>query len=366
MGIVRLVTTSVVLATCLAAPLTAAADTPPSQPAPPPVTAESSAPAITVAIETAIDNIRKLRDKLPKDIKTKRHEQTWFDSGLIFLGLGSVAAVLYKSTAPAIGGVALAAAGVSQYRSYYNPDAEGTAYAAAAKAARCVSSSAEPLLVVQPQLLWSAIANLKLAILQVNTSAAKLDTSPGGAGADGADAASKAVTAANSALTALNAEATAYLLSVSTIDEAHDTIKNYLEKVTHRSSIDFSTVQTQLNAAISAQASSIAQTQTARNQLAEALQAGAKAQASSGAAPAPPPVASAPQSLTAANTVQGDPAKTGSIEAKAAVSPAAAASVNSEQVSALIAATAAALQQMPSPQYTTLQTNITACTNGLA
>jgi hypothetical protein len=54
--------------------------------------------------------------------------------------------------------------------------------------------------------------------------------------------------------------------------------------------------------------------------------------------------------------------------AKAAAAAAAATQVkqNVQASSALIAATAAALEQMPSPQFTTVSTQITACTAGLS
>jgi hypothetical protein len=159
-------------------------------------------------IDQAIFNMRTLRDKYAKEILRKRDEQTWFDSPIIGLGIASVAAALFRASPPAIGSVGLVSGGLSQYRSYYNPEGVGAAYVRAVKAARCVASDAEPLMTVQPEDLWTAIASLRVAMAQVSATAAMLDPSTQ-EGKDGADAASKAMTAANSALAALTAEASA-------------------------------------------------------------------------------------------------------------------------------------------------------------
>jgi hypothetical protein len=272
-------------------PIAAVADTP---------TTQSSGVDVDASIQGAIYNMRKLRDGLPHDINGQRVEQTAFDSGIISLGTASVATAFFTSSIPAVGAIAIAAQGLQQFRSYYNPEGQGAALIKAVAAARCVSSSAEPLLNVPRQQLWQSIANLQLAVDNVNSSSSQIS------GSDPVttttqDAATKAITAATTALATLNAEAGAYNNATSVIDEAHDAIKNYMDQKKHRTtSIDFGAVAAAINSGVKTAATSIADAQTARSQLVDAFKASAKSLAATGAPDTPPPVASAPQSLAMA------------------------------------------------------------------
>jgi hypothetical protein len=364
MRAIGLLVTAALLINAEAAAARPAADIPPRDP---PITADSRSEEVTRAIAKAVMNVKRLRDGLPPDIEDQRTKQTWFDSSIILLGVASVAGALYRASLPAIGGIGLAAEGLNQYRAYYNPQGVGAGYIAAEKATRCVYSSAEPLLTEQPQLLWSRIRDLRLAIARAQASASELDNTTD-AGQAGTDAATQAINAANSALTSLTNEATAYSISPSVIDGAHDSIKNYIDKVRQRTPPNYGTVSSQLNAAINSQAASTAQAAAARAQLLTAYQAQAKAQAAVGGGgnPTPQPAVT-PESLTASGQLDPqDAAKVEEVAASAARSALTAARINAGEVSALITETATALNEMPSPAYTQINTTIGACVAGLS
>jgi hypothetical protein len=335
---------------------------------------------VTDAIVIALNNVKKLRGGLPYDIKTQRAWQTRFDSSIILLSIASVAGALYRASIPAIGGIALGAEGLSQYRAYYNPQALGSGYIAAERATRCVYSTGEPLLNQSPKLLWQQIFNLRLAIADVEASMPSVDTRTT-AGQAVSDSASQALTAAKNALNALTAEAGAYNGAAGQIDAAHDAIKNYKDKIEHRTaSPSFNDVSSQLNAAITAQATSAGQTAAARAQLLSAYQAQAKAQAAAPGTPnLPAPTAGEATSLSQATNAQPTSAPPtaaamahgaasltpGEAAVEAAVGPAQTAAANAGEVSALIKATEIALGAMPAPQYTATLTAVSQCVAGL-
>jgi hypothetical protein len=162
------------------------------------------------------------------------------------------------------------------------------------------------------------------------------------------------------------------------IDQQDDAIRNFIDQASHRNIVDYGTVQTALNNSITAAAASAAQTATARTQLLGAADAKAKALVSSNGANQPAPqVQTAPASLDAAKHALIDLSApvgaeltlvTQGLELAAPTPPPGGtpAQQNAGAVSALIAATEAALQAVPAPQYTTINTNITSCTAGLS
>ncbi len=358
MGFRRVILLSVALAVCVSADF-AQADEATSN-----VAAVSLSPEITNEIRGAIGNVRTLRDGLAANIGWKRKEQVGFDSTIIALGIASVAAALYKVSNTSIGAIGLGAAGISAYRSYYSPDSEGSAYIEATAAARCVASTAEPLLTAQPEPLWTEISNLNLAIAQVNESSSQL--TPGST--DGEDAAAKALTAAQSALAALRAEAVAYNDSPSTIDKAHDLIKNYIDKKIHRTATDFDALKSSLSATTNA-ASSVSNNQqvSASSQLPAAAQAQARAQISAGTAGgAPPPqVASPPTSLAAAMTPP-DKGEVPSLNERQAADPTITQVANARAVAALNAATGHALLELQNSEFSSVGSQISRCVSSLS
>lgn len=340
----------------------------------------SRAADVECAIRWNVYHIWDLRDHLSQDARGYRNEQTAFDSSIIALGIGSVAAAFYHSSAAALGGVAIVANGVSQYRSYYNPEKTGADHLKAVKSARCVASTAEYFLDANPQRLWKTTAVLRQAIANADARSAELAGAgagpPGAAKAvaaanaaaseSGQDAASKARDAAMSALAALDAEADAYNNAPAVIDQAHDAIKNFVDQAKHRTvSIDFGGVQTALNNGIASAAKSASDTKTARSQLFDAVKAQAKADAQAkqvapGAgnqSDAPPaPKAGQDQTKAAAQEMPKPDART----AQPPVVQ------NLQATAQLIAATKDALEQTPNPQFTTISTQITACTASLS
>ena len=367
------------------APSDATADAKESRPPP---TADATSPAYLTAYSTpaeiqrklaqTIGNLRELRDALAsKDIPSARREQAWFDSGVIGLGLASVAAALTRTPTTPLGLIALGGAGLGQYRSYYNPQGKEAAYVAAAKAARCLYSSASPLLTQQPWLMWREISRLEVAEARVDVT-----SSQGGLSADGAAAATKALQAADPALAKLNTEAEVFNSLPSVVDTGHDQIKDYIEKSLIRQVVDFSTVQGQLQTAAQQTATSTVQGQTAASNLVAATAAQGQAQvtaqaaaqaAGAGGAPAvsgtavvsqPPEQVAMPGNLAAASTAAIVPAS----PTPGAASPATPATIeakNLRAVAALNATTLQALQQFPDSPYTSAKATLIACTSGL-
>ena len=331
------------------------------------VTSGSSAESVQKQIQQAIGNTRKLRFRLSTKINHAEQMQTAFDSSIILLGVGTVAAAFFKSSAPAIGGVAIAASGVSAFRDYYNPQKQAGNYIIALKAARCVSTTAEPLANLSPLPYWTAMATLRQGISNVQTSASRLSgVTP--SEASGKAAAEKAIASAESAFAGLLAESIAYNSAPSAIDRAHDMIRDFIDLSNHRTGANYTDVQTALNAGIANAAASAAQTQTARSQLMDAIkaQATATADAKIAAAAAQPPAAPAvvkPLSVAAPLNL-ADASSTKPIAQDAVAPPHDVNEViqeNTQTVAALNAATENALKGTPSPQFTMINTQIIAC-----
>ena len=343
---------------------------------PPLVGARSQSGEVYCSIWQAINNMRSLRAGYQYDIAKYGREQKWFDSTLIALGIGSVAAALYKSSVGAIGGVDLGAAGLSQYRSYYKPQAIGAAYIKAESAARCVASTSEALLNAEPESLWNQIAALRQAIVNVTAAQSQLPVSTPAAKAspdkataavaqasgDGSDAAAAAVTQARTTLAALDDQAEAYNDAASKIDLAHDAIKDFIDQSKQLTLVDFATVQSALQNSIQTQVTSSTSKQTATAQTTTVAQTNAQAQTSSGndgkSAPAPAAALAPPTSLTEADKV---PIST----TPPAPSAAAAVTQNAAEVSALISATNDALETLNRKEFTSTNTAILTCVQGL-
>ncbi len=245
----------------------------------PEVTSDTSAVAVRTELLTTICNIRELRKRIEHKIRFQRGEQAGFDSSIITAGLGAVAAALYAAPTPVVGGFALAGSGLTAYRNYYNPEKLGSHYIIAIKSARCISSKAEELLNVTPESYWQQMALIQKAIANVQTTSGNL-TGASQAETDGKDAATKAIAAAEAAFASMRDEAEAFNNAPSVIDQAHDAVKNYIDESEHRADVQFSDIQSQLNASLKDEATSMAQTEAARVQLVSAAAAQGKAQGS--------------------------------------------------------------------------------------
>ena len=332
-----------------------------------PVIPTSGSDEIRVAIRNTIFHVRNLRDEYAAKTDEKRKIQAGFDSSIIALGIAAVGAALYRASNTSIGAIGLGAAGLSAYRSYYAPDVVGAAYGAATAAARCVASTAEPLLTDQPEPLWAEIQNLNQAIANVNASNARLPAGAPG-GAEGSNAAQQAVSSAQAAMMSLLAEAKAYNDEPSTIDKAHDVIKNYMDKARHRSTQDFSALRENLNAAVTkASTTSQAGQVSAATQLPAAAQSQAQAQIAahtSGSAPAPLAGSPPPASLAEATAPVSAQAETvGPDPNKAATR---AVQRNAMNVAALNAATGHALLLLTNVEFSTVANQVSQCVSGLS
>lgn len=352
-------------------------------------------------------------------IQIKRNWQSSIDSSLIGLGIASVGAAFYGAPVNAIGGVALGASGLQQYRSYYDPGGEGLTYITAAKAARCVATNAEPLMNDSPATLWTAIAVLAKAMDEAqsayaqlqssNTTAALASSEPSAsAGSEhgaktktpstqdqqavqakaaqlksqGATAGSDAMAAANTAMIAALGEAHAYNDASAKIDEAHDAIKNYVDLKLHRIGPTYSDIQSALTTAINTAASLQSNVQQAQSQLIAAVKSNATASAtsggsSSGVAPSVANVNSLADAISASSQTKGgavapspcaaSPAS-GSTQDGACSAPTVegAAQANSAVVANLIAATTNVLNLISARRYTTIDNQVSvACVAGL-
>ncbi len=358
-------------------------------------------------------NVISLRNGLERDIGSQRSIQTVFDSGQISLGIASVAAAFARLSSPWIGGLAIAAGSGSEFRSYYNPSKKGLDLIKAIQATRCVATKAEMLSSAQVEEQYAAITRLRRMIALVERSTFLADRRASTAAdaevlrtAD--DAADAALTNARKALVAINTEVSAYAFAPAAIDEAHDAIKTYLDKVRHRdASPDASAVAGRIQPMIDAATASAVKVQVAREQMIAAFKAEAIAAAvakANGGAPAAaganavdqvikgadattPPTddkqtqnganaaATAPANAatTAAPTVDSTlasmkssamaaAANTPATKAAATSSAAVGAAENTAVVSALNRATEDALGSVPAQSYTTINAMIGACT----
>lgn len=368
-----------------------------------PVTSDSSESVVHAQISQAICNMRTVRTGLGKRIGHKHNLQTAFDSTVIGLGIASVAATGFGAAPIVVGGIALGGLGLQSYRDYYAPEKQGGQLLLAMQATRCVASKAEPLLNISPAAYWQAMRQLRAAVANVNATSAVL-TSSSQADIDGRNAAKQAVAAAESTFAALLAEAEAYNNATSVIDQAHDSVNNFIDKTEHRGSVNFSDIQSQLTTSFAAQAQAVSQIETAKAQLFGAFSAQATAQGSAAnpamagqpAAPAAlmsaspaglasaalvsPAVAAAsssiglaadlavsaaPTSLNAAQVVQSPTTNVAS--GAAAISGTSSADdLNARAVAVLNDQSEQALKLTPTAQITTVNTAITGCVNSLA
>lgn len=239
-------------------------------------TPNSNLSSITCAIHQVIINDRTLRDEIECLRDDQQSKQTMFDSSLIGLSTATVAAAFFRGSRDLMGGLGIATGGLEQYRGYYNNKKRVHDYNISIAAARCVSSQAESLQSVDPQKeYWSRMRRLKKWIYYVETARDALP--PGAAGDSGRAAAAQAISAAESAFAALQTEALAILDAPSTIDQAHDAIKNHLDAIRERTEPTSTGVTSALNDAIVAVSKVESATATAKDQLVSAMVAGSKA-----------------------------------------------------------------------------------------
>ena len=367
------------------------------------VTGDFSETAVHAQIWQAICNMRTDRDRLTGKIDHKHNLQTAFDSTVIGLGVASVAATGFGAAPIVLGGIGLGGLGVQSYRDYYAPEKQGGQLLLAVHSTRCVASNAEQLLNINPSDYWQAMRQLRAAVANVNATSAVL-TSNSQADSDGRSAAKQAIAAAESTFAGLLAEADAYNKAASVIDQAHDSINDFVDKVEHRGSVNFTDVQSQLSTSFAAQKQAASQTEAARSQLYGSYSAQATAQ-SSAANPAmsgqpAPPDALTPNSAVAraSAALAGSPVSPGVTPggmtsdaaalsstmslnaARALASPSSdvangAASVrgtstadnlNAQAVAALNDLAEQALKFVPTAQVTPVNTAITACVASLA
>jgi hypothetical protein len=332
------------------------------------VTSNSGSEDVACAIRQTIYNMRDTRDDYEFEIRRYQKKQAFFDSSIIGLGVASVEAALTKSPTVALGTIGVVAAGLGQYRGYYNPEGTGAAYIKAVAAARCVASSAEPLLSARPQPYWNAMFALRQAIANYDSAAGALNAAPppaagtpaAQAAGSAADAGQKARDAAVQVLQALNTESDAFNSAPAVIDQAHDAILNFMDQAKHRSGVNFSSVTSALDSAVDAEKTSAAANKTATTEVASADVAQTKAQATAGVQvnqPAPTVTAATqPQSLNAADSTpppQTVPGATPLVQNLAAIS-------------ALVNATKDAQIQASGTPFTTASRKVTTCATSLS
>lgn len=362
------------------------------------LTANSAGDQIRAAIVCTLSKMRLNRRGLEGDLKQQRGRQTSFDSTLIALGIGTSAAAFLGGSARLIGSLAIGSGGLAQYRSYYGNEARGSAYLRALAASRCVNSAAQPLLAARPEELWKEIHALKRAIGIVQAGLASLPASATAdpAASDQADAAARAISAANTAIAALNAESSALIYAPSIIDQAHDQINNFRDSKKQRSSagFDVASVQAALSAGIDASSDAVTKMRTASAKLADAAKAATTAQAkvdpesvgetpaiaqdedatnaaTANEEPSPEEIAGDIQTLTHPAPPAAPP---GMLKGLAAMQFHAAAAAKATKaslvqmnrlISALNQTSVRALDVVPEPSNTKINTNILACTAGL-
>jgi hypothetical protein len=319
---------------------------------------------VTANIRQAVKDVSDDEADFSNKIDRYRGVQTSFDSSVILLSIGAVAAALYKSSTAALGGIGIVTNGAVAYRSYYDPEAEGAAYIKATDDLRCLVTHGSALQVAQPEGLLTQVATLQIAMNKVVTTSALLNASSTSATLtqqakdDGGDAAAKALDAARNAQAALQAEIQAYNLGPATITQGHNAVLNFIALKRHRAYVDAGATKTAINAAVASSASADAQKQVTNAKLDDANKALGKAQSSSNentSAPIEQPDTT-PITTTAALTAAP---KT---EIPAGKTPAA---TNTRQVAALVRATSNALMAMPPPKFTQIITDLTVCTANL-
>jgi|GEM_PF-6024549 len=362
---------------------------------------DSSSHDASCAIRQTIYNIRDLRDGYVHEINGYQKQQTFFDSSIIGLGIGSVAAAFSRSPLGWVGGLGIAAAGLGQYRNYYNPEGVGSAYIRAVRGARCVASTAEPLMNAQPGNVWRAIATLRKAIEDYDVASTRLASAPPTAGSADAqvanyvtDAGKKARDAAQQMLQALQIEAGAYNNAPAAIDQANDSLRNYVDLAKHRGrSPDFGDVAAAVNNGIDAEKTVVAATLTARTQLLDAITNKAKADQAAGVPADAAPKAQDPKSLNdaedgalkddgdgkdKAGSAGGAPAPGGPADAKVVNAQGKVVTPTPEErsarvavlgargkLSALITAVTDAQTRLPTPAFTMISRQIGDCVAGL-
>jgi hypothetical protein len=291
----------------------------------------------------------------------KRNIQTGFDSSIIALATGVVAAAFFRGSADLIGGLGLGGAAVTSYDKYYNPDGEGAIYIDAKKRLLCLLNTSQPFLIINPGLaaadaqaqgadqiepdvqkladheaskavsdkLNQAQSDLETQISQTVASTPAMTANPKTQAQ--INATNATVDAATSALNALKAEHAAYVMAAPTIWAGYNAILARVDSGMHRNSVSIGATEQDLTAGITQAGNQVASVAAARTQLISAIRAQGVANSTPGAAPA----------------------------VAAGGSPAA------QQTDALARATQNTIDtNLPNPLYTAILANIQQCTSG--
>jgi len=346
------------------------------------------------------DHPRKLAEYLKKVEETsaeyekksdsKGKWQTSFDSTLIGVATGGVAAAFYHASADLIGGFGLAAGALTAYRSYYDPKGGGDIYLRGKFALDCIHANAQPLLIAKPEGLlstsatespmqaaqlnqeesdkpnaqdtphdsarsgiaskpqegglWGARVRLAEALGDARITVARLSGTPGEAGTEAGNA---AIGAGQSALNALDAEIAAYTVAPTTVANAYNTIVFRVRRANQRSVVDVAAAQQSLSSSISVAAAGAASAAEARAKLLQSVKETSREQVMAGTS----------------NVVTPSSEDTG--VAVQTVAPAMQRAQTIGYVAGLNEETERALAQLPVPPFAEIAAKITACSAGL-
>ncbi|HKD22098.1 MAG TPA: hypothetical protein VKB71_08785, partial [Rhizomicrobium sp.] len=260
---------------------------------------------------------------------------------------------------------------LTSFRDYYDPEGEGAAALKAKNALSCVMNQSEVLTRANPDVLNTLVWKLDD---EINSARIAQSLVTGSNAQAAADATTKAIDAATAAKSAIQTELAAIRGAPETISDADRQAVSYVDTKFHRSSPGFQDVGQAVSQGIDFATSGATKVADARAKLEGALKATSQQQGSTGDTKHASPSNLGNAALTqrqqagaaATSTVNLKP---GSNEAQpkptAQPSAAAAARQNVEYASSLVSLTEEALDVIPQPAYSAVNSKIAGCVAGM-